>query len=394
MSAEKYLTANTSNRALLILLAVTAGVSVANIIYNQPLLENLKISFPDNPTGIALVPMVTQLGYALGMMLFSPLGDKLDRRFIILIQIIFLVIALIITTIAPTLWVLIASSAAIGVFSTIAQQVVPFAAELSPSEKRGAAVGTVMMGMLLGILLARTFAGFIAYYLGWRAVFATSVFVLIILAAVVYWRLPHSKPTSKLSYPKLLKSMYGLFLSLPALRQASFTGAAIFAAFSAFWPALTLMLASQPFHMGPQIAGLYGIAGVAGALLAPLVGHITDNKGTRFVVTLGLILLAVSFSIIFASRISLLGLAIGVIVLDIGVQSAMVANQSRIYALVPEARSRINTVYMICYFIGGAIGSWAGVAAWHRAEWTGVCVIGFTFVLIAFFFHCFPRSMK
>ncbi|MHC9176504.1 MFS transporter [Pseudomonas aeruginosa] len=373
------------------LLAFIAGISVANIVYNQPLLECFRASFPENDSAIGLVPMVTSLGYAVGMMLLAPLGDKLDRRLIILLQIFFLSISLLLTAMAATLWVVVAASAAIGVFSTIAQQAVPFAAELAPTNERGAAVGIVMTGVLLGILLGRTFAGIIAHYFGWRAVFSTSVVFLVFSAIIVYRKLPHSTPTTKLPYLKLLVSMWALFSKISALRQASFTGASIFAAFSAFWPALTLLLVDEPFHLGPPAAGLFGLAGAAGALCAPYVGRMADKKGTRLIVTLGIALVILSFMIIMALRNSLVGLTIGVIVLDIGVQSAMVANQTRVYALDLGARSRLNTVYMTCYFIGGALGAWAGVASWNAAGWTGVCVVGLVFGLASAAIHLLSR---
>ncbi|EDT01404.1 major facilitator superfamily MFS_1 [Burkholderia ambifaria IOP40-10] len=271
--------------------------------------------------------------------------------------------------------------------ATIAQQAVPFAAEIAPPAERGHAVGTVMSGLLLGILLARTAAGFVAEYFGWRAVFGASVAALAALAAVIVLRLPRSSPTSTLSYGKLLGSMWHLAVELRGLREASLTGAALFAAFSAFWPVLTLLLAGAPFHLGPQAAGLFGIVGAAGALAAPYAGRFADKRGPRAIISLAIALLAASFVIFALSGTSLVGLVIGVIVLDVGVQAAQISNQSRIYALKPDARSRVNTVYMVCYFIGGALGSSVGVAAWHAFGWIGMCAAGLLFTALAGWFH-------
>ncbi|KAB0632166.1 MFS transporter [Burkholderia stagnalis] len=375
------------SRSLLLLLATIAGVSVANIYYNQPLLDSFRASFPGHASWIGAVPTATQLGYAAGMFLLAPLGDRFDRRTLILLQIAGLSAALIAAATAPSIAVLAAASLAIGVLATIAQQAVPFAAEIAPPAARGQAVGTVMSGLLIGILLARTAAGFVAEYFGWRAVFGASVAALVALAAVIVLRLPRSSPTSTLPYGKLLGSMWHLAVELRGLRDASLTGAAIFAAFSAFWPVLTLLLAGAPFHLGPQAAGLFGIVGAAGALAAPYAGRFADARGPRAIISLAIALVAASFVIFALSGASIAGLVIGVIVLDVGVQAAQISNQSRIYALKPDARSRVNTVYMVCYFIGGALGSSAGVLAWRAFGWTGMCAAGLLFAALAGGFH-------
>ena len=375
------------SRATLWLLATIAGVSVANIYFNQPLLDDFRASFPDSAWLIGAVPAATQLGYAFGMFFLAPLGDRFDRRLLILMQLAALGVALVAAAAAPTLVVLIAASLAIGVVATIAQQAVPFSAELAPAAQRGHAVGTVMSGLLLGILLARTVSGFVAEYFGWRAVFGASVVATILLAVVVIMRLPKSRPTSTLPYGKLLVSMWHLALENPGLREASLTGGAMFAAFSIFWSVLTLLLAGEPFHLGPQAAGLFGIVGAAGALAAPLAGKSADRRGPRAVISLSIALVAVAFVVFAFSGRSIAGLVIGVIVLDVGVQAAQISNQSRIYALAPEARSRVNTVYMVAYFIGGALGSVVASLAWHAFGWTGVCLAGLAAVGLAAISH-------
>ena len=376
-----------SLRGLLLLLATIAGVTVANISFNQPLLDDFRQSFPTGAAWIGAVPAGTQLGYAAGMLLLAPLGDRYDRRRIILLQTAGLCVALLVAATAPSLAVLVVASLAIGILSTIAQQAVPFSAELAPPEARGHAVGTVMSGLLLGILLARTAAGFVGQYFGWRAVFGASIVALLVLAVVIVKKLPKSQPTSTLGYGKLLGSMWHLVLELPGLREASATGACLFAAFSLFWPVLTLLLAGEPFHLGPQAAGLFGIVGAAGAMAAPMAGRSADKRGPRAVITMSIALMALAFVIFAFSGKSLIGLVIGVIVLDVGVQAAQISNQSRIYALRPEARSRVNTVFMVCYFIGGATGSAVGVTAWRAFGWVGVCMAGIAFTALAGWIH-------
>ncbi len=379
--------ADRSLRGLLFLLATIAGVSVANIYYNQPLLDDFRQSFPRSASWVGAVPAVTQLGYAAGMLLLAPLGDRFDRRRLILLQIAAICVALVVAAAAPTLTVLIVASLAIGVLATIAQQAVPFAAEIAPPSERGHAVGMVMSGLLLGILLARTASGLIAEYFGWRAVFGASVVALLVLAVVIMLRLPKSQPTSTLPYGKLLVSMWHLIVEHRELREASLTGAAMFAAFSIFWSVLALLLAGAPFHLGPQAAGLFGIVGAAGAMAAPLAGKFSDRRGPRAIITVSIVLVAISFVVFGVSAKSIAGLVVGVIILDIGVQAAQISNQSRIYALKPDARSRVNTVYMVAYFIGGALGSGVGAVVWPAFGWIGVSVAGIVFAGLAAWNH-------
>jgi predicted MFS family arabinose efflux permease len=244
-----------------------------------------------------------------------------------------------------------------------------------------------MSGLLLGILLARTASGVIAEYFGWRTVFGASVVALLGLAVVIILRLPKSQPTSTLPYGKLLMSMWHLLVEHRELREASLTGAGMFAAFSIFWSVLALLLAGAPFHLGPQAAGLFGIVGAAGAMAAPLAGKFSDRRGPRAIITLSIALVAISFVVFGVSARSIAGLVVGVIILDIGVQAAQISNQSRIYALKPDARSRVNTVYMVAYFIGGAIGSGVGAAVWPAFGWIGVSVAGIVFAGLSAWNH-------
>ena len=369
------------------LLATIAGVSVANIYYNQPLLDDFRQSFPAHANLIGAVPTFTQLGYAAGMLFLAPLGDRFERRSIILWKLAGLIVALAAAALSPSLASLAVASLAIGVLSTIAQQAVPFAAELASPSRRGQAVGTVMSGLLLGILLARTAAGAIAQHFGWRVVFWAALTAMVVLSALIVARLPRSQPTSTLPYGKLLLSMWHLTREQPVLREASLTGAALFASFSAFWTILTLLLAQAPFHYGPQTTGLFGLVGAAGALVAPLAGKSSDRRGPRVVITGAIVLTALSFVIFWLSARHVAGLIVGVILLDIGVQAAMISNQSRIYALKPEARSRINTVYMVCYFIGASVGSALGSIAWRHFGWPGVCALGLLTTAVAAISH-------
>lgn len=371
-----------SNRVLAVL-SITAGVSISNIYYNQPLLTEIGAAFPTEAHWIGAVAAATQFGFASGMLLISPLGDRIDRRSLILYQAIGVCVALLTAALAPTLILLVGASFMLGLFATMAQQAGPFAAELVPAAKRGRAIGLVMSGLLLGILLARTFSGFIGAHFGWRMVFMVAIGTVLTMAAMVWRTLPSSQPTSTLSYAQLLASPWRLALELPDLREAALTGAMLFAAFSLFWTTLVLLLNEPPFRLGSQEAGLFALVGVVGVFAAPWAGRMTDRNGPRPVIWLAIAFMATSFVVLWLGAASIVGLVAGVIVLDAGLQIMQTANQSRVFALRPEAKSRLNTVYMVCYFFGGALGSATGYLAWQWLGWAGVCIAGLAFTVIA-----------
>jgi predicted MFS family arabinose efflux permease len=241
-----------------------------------------------------------------------------------------------------------------------------------------------MSGLLAGILLARVFSGFIGETLGWRAVYWIASALMIFLALWARLGLPYDDPEGRLGYFDILRSLARLVRTQPVLRAAAATGALTFGAFSSFWATLVFLLADPPYHYGARVAGLFGLVGAAGALAAPLVGKLADRRGTAFALTLAILLTIGGWLIFLVAGHWLVGLTLGIVLMDLGVQGCHVANQTRIYPLVPEARSRLNTVYMVSYFIGGSVGSAAGAFAWNRFGWTGVCVVGLAQGIAAF----------
>jgi predicted MFS family arabinose efflux permease len=361
---------------MLLLMSISAGVVVANLYYNQPLLELMARSFKTAPRWIGLVPTLTQIGYAVGMLLFIPLGDVADRRQLILTMSVLSIGALIATALAPSFAVLAIASLAVGVFSIVPQLLVPLAAYLARAEERGRAVGDVMSGLLIGILVARTVAGSVGQYLGWRAMYWVAAALMALITMAMGVMLPRVRGEADHSYLALQRSLLSLIETEPVLREAAFVGAMLFGTFSAFWATLVFLLSNPPYHYGSQVAGLFGLVGVAGAAAAPIAGRMADKCDRRANLRVAIIIVTVAFLVLLLWPHKLWGLVVGVILLDAGVQSGQVTNQSRIYSLTPEAHNRLNTVYMVTYFVGGALGSAMGTFAWDHWRWTGVAATG------------------
>jgi predicted MFS family arabinose efflux permease len=366
-------------RGLTFAMAIAAGLAVANIYYNQPMLGIMEKDLPGSITG--LVPTATQLGYAVGLFALVPLGDLIERRRLIVIQFVALAAALIGAAVAPSAAMLLVASLLLGVASTVAQQIVPFAAHLASPEKRGATVGTVMSGVLCGILLSRTLAGFVAEHEGWRAMFWLGVPLSLGAGALMAFTLPRSHPGTDQSYKSLMGSLVHLWREFRELRIASVTQGLLFGAFTAFWSILALHLQEPRFGQGAAIAGLFGIVGAVGILAAPLAGRFADKRGPHKVILAGTILTVVSWAI-FGLWSSIIGLIVGCILLDFAVQSVLVSNQHIIYALRPEARARINTIFMGSMFLGGAGGAAGASAAWGAGGWTMVTILGVALALL------------
>jgi len=365
------------------LMAAASGATVANLYYNQPLLGDIGAALGASGSALGLVPMLTQVGYAVGMLFIVPLGDSLERRRVIVTMTALVALALVGAALAPTLHWLVAASFVVGVTTIIPQLLIPFAAHLAPAAQRGRVVGTVMSGVLIGILLSRTAAGFVGTHLGWRTMFWMAAGLMLALAGVLRFTLPSQPPMASMPYPQLLRSLIHLARTEPVLRLHAVLGALSFGAFSVFWSTLALYLQSLPQQYDAQVAGLFGVVGVAGAAAAPLVGRHADQRGDRRINAAAIVVVLLSFLVMWPLGRWLWGLALGVVLLDLGVQANQISNQTRVYSLRPEARSRLNTLYMVMYFAGGAAGSWLGTLAWTRWGWTGVCASGAALCVVA-----------
>jgi predicted MFS family arabinose efflux permease len=376
---------------ILWIMTITTGFVVANIYYNQPLLSDIAHTYHINSAKAGQVAVFTQIGYAIGLLFIVPLGDMFERKRLMLIDFIFMVGSLLVAAWAPGITVLLVASLFIGITSVIPQLLIPMAAHLAQPHERGKKIGFIMSGLLIGILASRTLSGFIGQHFGWRAMFFIAAGMMLIIWLVVYLQIPRVEADYHGKYKNLMASLIKIFMDEPALRLASFRGALCFACFSAFWTTLVFLL-KQQFNMGSDVAGAFGLLGVLGAVAAGFMGRLTDKMDSYKLSAFTIMLITVSFVLFLLSGNSLIGLGIGVILMDVGVQATHISNQAIIFALNPAARNRINTVYMVSYFIGGSTGTFLATLAWDKYQWNGVCVIGITLSGIVLVVHLLSRQ--
>lgn len=404
-------------RAPLKLLGLACAIGVSTIYFNQPLLVEMGRTYHEPAGRVMFVSGATQVGYALGLLLFVPLGDLLERRALMMRMYAAVIVALLLVSLAPTLPWLIAGSVLLGMVASVTHVVLPIAPDLVPNKQRGRAIGAVMMGLLLGILLARTFAGWVskipALFVhapklfpagavwvtdGWRYVFVIAALVNAAFLVLLARAMPELPPKREdMSYGEAMRSLWTLWRTQPLLRESSLIGALVFASFSCFWTTLAYLLSSH-YGLGAGVAGSFGLVGAAGAMVAPVAGKLADKRGARWVVTVGVTTLALSYVALWAGEWMKSGLSFaahiaillgGVILLDVGAQLTQVGNQTRIFGLVPSARSRLNTVYMTVYFAGAAAGSALSTIAWERWQWDGVCAMALGLIAMAMLRHAF-----
>ncbi|WP_338679531.1 MFS transporter [Janthinobacterium sp. TB1-E2] len=374
-------------RGKILMMAVIAGAVITNIYCTQPILPLIQSGLGVDLAAVNLVAGAALLGFATGLALLLPLGDRVDRRTLVLGQIALAFVCALAAALAPGIWPLIGASFGLGIVSCVPQQLVPLAASMSPPAERGRSVGTVVSGIMVGILLGRTVAGVVGEAWGWRAVYAMEAAFMVPVWIAAAALLPRGKPGSQLSYLGLLASLWPLARDHRPLRESMLIQALLWACFNAFWVNLASLLANGPWHLGSAWAGAFGIIGAAGALAATVGGRATDRLGSRTVIGLSIAIVTLSYLLLAGAASSLALLVIGVIVLDIGVQAALVANQTRAFAVDPAAQGRINSLYMTATFIGGAAG--VAVSGWlmQRFGWTGVAVFGVVLGLLAGAIH-------
>ncbi|SBS26116.1 Inner membrane transport protein YnfM [Marinomonas spartinae] len=387
----------TLSKSLVFTMATGAGLSVASIYYNQPMLGNIGATFHADVSATGFIPTFTQVGYALGILFLIPLGDRFDRRNVIAIKSLLLALALFLCSIMPSLNNVLVASLAIGIMATMAQDIVPAAANLAPEAKRGKTVGTVMTGLLVGILLSRVISGAVSQYLGWQAMYQLAALSILLIGLSLWRILPSFEVHSSLSYPGLLKSMLTLWKRHDGLRRAAFAQGLLSVGFSAFWSTLAVMLHTH-YGLGSAVAGAFGLAGAAGALAAPLAGTLADKSGPARVTQIGCAMFAMSFAIMFLLPYFPVNGQIALIIVsalgfDLGIQATLVSHQSLVYGLDPTARGRLNALLFTGMFIGMSIGSVLGSQALALLGWNGVVAVATITGILAFIIRITDRAV-
>ncbi|HVZ22722.1 MAG TPA: MFS transporter [Vicinamibacterales bacterium] len=371
------------SRRVVWLLAVTTAVIVANIYYAQPLLADMARAFGLSVPQIGAVAMLTQIGSATGMLLFVPLGDKYERRGLITTLLAAGVIALAAMASAPTVLTLCLASFAVGAATSNVHVVVPLAAHLAPAQQRGRVLGMVFGGLLIGVLLARTFSGLLGAAFGWRIVYWIASAMMLVLAVVIRMALPVNRPDHQISWTALMRSLGDLFRRYATVREAALLAFLMFFSFSALWTTLVFLLQTPPYHYGTAAAGWFGLLGAASASSAPIVGRLSDRYGPERSVLGAIVVTLAGYLVLLMAGRMMAGLVAAIILVDAAVQSGHVANQSRIYGLDPNARSRLNTIYMVAFMSGGAAGSYMGPLGLKLWGWAGFCAFPMVALSIA-----------
>ena len=371
-------------------LTATTVLAVGNVYYAQPLLGEIGETFGLSASRTGVIPSILQVGYVVGLVFLTPLGDVWERRGLLVGLLGLAAAALLGAGLSPTYAVFLFACFTIGITSVLVQILIPFVAGLSRPEERDRNLGTLLSAALLGVLVSRTLSGFVGARFGWRGMFFAASAVMVVLAGLLRLTLPRYQPSSaaRLEYPQLLASIWHLFRDLPALRAIAVTGALMYASLSAFWSALAFYLLGD-YHAGPSTVGLFGLVGAVGALSASFAGRNAARIGSRRLVQICIVLMLVAWAAFAGGVGSWAALVIGIVLLDIGAQGATVSNQTEIYRLQEEAHTRLNTIYKIFYFVGGACGSSLSAIAWEHFRWRGVCAVGGGFLLLALAWETF-----
>lgn len=367
--------------ATLYLMSIAAGLVVANLYYNQPLLNQIAETFGVGERAVANVPLSTQLGYAAGLLFIMPLADKINNMKILIVDFILMIFSLLIAAFATSLNTLIVASFFIGLTSVVPQLFVPLAASLSSDADRGRAIGIVMSGLLIGIIGSRVISGFIGAAFGWETMYYVATGIMVLLLPFLYVKLPSLTPSYKGSYKDLMQSIWHYTKSIPELQMAALMGALSFAGLSAFWTNLTFLLKDN-FDYGSDVVGLFGILGIVGALAAARVGKLNQKVSNHHLLLYSTLIMLLSWLVLGVSGKYLIGLAIGTVLIDLGKQALHITNQNIIFAKYPEARNRMNTVYMVSFFIGGALGTSLSAWMYELYAWWGVVAFGFIVALL------------
>ena len=378
--------------SLLWTLAIIAGISVANLYYNQPLLNRISRDLQTSEFTANLIAMITQIGYAIGLLFIIPLGDLFKRKTIILINFTVLVVSLLTIALTPYIQLILFASLLTGICSVMPQIFIPIAAQFSTPETKGKNVGMIVSGLLTGILASRVVSGIIGEYLGWRFIFFVAAGMMVICVIIIMRVLPDMPCNFKGRYSDLMKSLFSLVMEYPQLRISSLRAGIAFGSFLALWTSLAFKMEQAPFFAGNNIVGLLGLCGIAGALTASYIGNYVQVLGVKRLNYIGCGLIFAAWFSLYSGQNSYVGIIIGIFIIDIGMQCIQLSNQTTIFSLNPKAANRINTIFMTTYFIGGSIGTLLAGIFWHWFGWQGVVGTGITLATCSFMINIFSKK--
>ncbi|KRK61223.1 hypothetical protein C5L30_000787 [Companilactobacillus farciminis] len=377
----------TMSRKTILLMAVVTGVIVANLNFIQPIENLIATDFGVSKAVVGILAMVTQLGYAFGLLLIVPLGDIFDRYHLIQFMMILSIVSLIIAFLAPNAAVFAIATTLIGITSVAPQIIIPYAGYLAPALQRGKVLGIVLSGLLTGILLSRSFSGLLGSIMPWQDIYLVAAVIDLIFLVIVHRFMPKDQRGHQdLNYLSVIKMLPKLFISQKELRGSSINGFCMFGMSNVLWSTLAFYLADQ-YHLGSNVAGLLGLLGIAGVLVAPWVGDLVDQKSPKLTIGLSMIFSGLAFVIFWLVGFWIIGLIVGIVLLDLGTQFSQVSNQAIVQSINRKQSSRNNSVFMFSYFLGGSIGTLSATWAWGKFGWSGVCVVAFVFLLISILDH-------
>lgn len=377
---------------LLWMLAIISGLSVANLYYNQPLLNRISADLGVSEFTANLIPMTTQIGYALGLLFIIPLGDLYNRKHIIVVNFLLLMIATCSIASSSSVPYILAASLVMGICSVMPQIFIPIAAQFSLPENKARNVGMMVSGLLTGILGSRVVSGFVGEYWGWRTMYYIAAVLMLLCIFLVLRALPAMPSNFKGTYGGLMKSLFTLYREHPAIRMVSARAGCCFGSFLALWACLAFKLSGEPFHAGNNVIGMLGLCGIAGALTASFVGSLVQKLGVRFFTCLGCVLMILAWVVMYVFQNFYMGFIVGIVVIDIGMQCVQISNQTCALSMAPKATNRVNTIFMTTYFVGGSLGTFLAGTCWHAWGWTGVTGAGIGLAAVSLLITVFTRN--
>ncbi len=370
-------------RSVLLMMAVIAGLTVANCYYNQPLLELIRHDIGITEQSANLITVITQIGYALGLFFLIPLGDMFSPKKLILANMSIAAVMAIVMAVAQNVWMLWGASLLIGACSVIPQFFIPIAGQFSAPKNKSRNMGIVLSGLLTGILTSRVISGYIGEWLGWREMFLVAAFVMLICMGVMLLMMPEMKRNYEGTYRGLMSTMAEIMVLHPSVRLYAIRAAFGFGSMMAIWSCLAFHLAQPPFRAGSDMVGMLGLCGIMGAVAASGIGKQIPKFGIHNFSLFGAATQIVAWAIALLFGNTYAGLIAAIILVDIGLQCQQLSNQSGCLQEIPQAANRANTIFMTTYFIGGSLGTFCAGYVWNRANWLGVCIVGMTFALIS-----------